>query len=230
MAGSLKSRYGAYLQAEMGDYEGAKEAFDEALTIAKQHNDIALQMNTLVNAARTDYYQLRYRDCFEKARQALDLAPQVNDIRAEVEAYQGCYRGLLSSGELIRAQEQMDSMLPLTARLRDRYWLQQSWLNQGTIQSLMGNWRAARDSYDRVPSDAVLRTLGRQVLLVSELGETNQRRQILREYLDAWALITPEPSADYAGPAWMIPAIARITSSEDARSVQLVFHCHGDTM
>ena len=47
-AGNLLPQYGLALSGEMGDYQGAQRAFDEAIVIARRESDVTLELKTLV--------------------------------------------------------------------------------------------------------------------------------------------------------------------------------------
>ena len=58
-AGRLLALHGRILGQEIGDYEGASDAFGRALAIAKQENDLALEFRTLAGATYVDFHHCR---------------------------------------------------------------------------------------------------------------------------------------------------------------------------
>ena len=83
-AGRLLSRYGKDLGMQEGDYEGAQEAFDGALAIARNHDDMVLELRTLSDSFYVNYFHLRFRDLLEKGLRAIELASEVDDLQTEV--------------------------------------------------------------------------------------------------------------------------------------------------
>ncbi len=53
-AGNLLARHGRALGIEEGNYEGAHEALEGALAIARREHDVSLEMWTLANAAQVE--------------------------------------------------------------------------------------------------------------------------------------------------------------------------------
>jgi len=212
-AGNLFSRYGEYLQAEMGDYEKAQHAFNQALAIAQREGDIGLEMRTLVNAARADTYQGRFQESIEKARRAIELSSLVNEPYAELEAHRTTARCLNAVADLGGARQHTEALLPLAERLQDRYWLISAYQLNSIQYSLVGEWQPAREFIARGlvvdPGDA--RLLARRVMLEYEVGDFSQGQLYLEQLLDSWSQTPPEPTSDYATPGLLIPLVVRIT-------------------
>ncbi len=196
-AGNLFSRYGEYLQAEMGDYEKAQHAFNQALAIAQREGDIGLEMRTLVNAARADTYQGRFQESIEKARRAIELSSLVNEPYAELEAHRTTARCLNAVADLGGARQHTEALLPLAERLRDRYWLISAYQLNSIQYSLVGEWQPAREFIARGlvvdPGDA--RLLARRVMLEYEVGDFSQGQLYLEQLLDSWSQTPPEPTS-----------------------------------
>ena len=80
-AGRLLSRYGLALHREMGDYEGAQEAFDRALGIAQREKDAALEMRTctsIISASRRS----RREACGPSSWPAASMTPTPRSLPA----------------------------------------------------------------------------------------------------------------------------------------------------
>ncbi len=82
-AGRLQSFYGEQLARYEGDYEGAQEAFNRALTIAQSQGDLNLEMQTLAASTSVDYDYLRNLECVEKSMRVIELAHRVNDLEPQ---------------------------------------------------------------------------------------------------------------------------------------------------
>ena len=83
-AGRLLSRLGIVSSQEEGDYETAQAAFAQAITIAHQTGDEALEMSTLAYAAQVDYFRLNLAEALDKSRRALELGKRARGDRALV--------------------------------------------------------------------------------------------------------------------------------------------------
>ena len=59
-AGRLLSRYGGVLGSAVADYEGAQQALEQAITIARREEDVALEVQTLNYAATVSANHLRW--------------------------------------------------------------------------------------------------------------------------------------------------------------------------
>ena len=57
-AGRVLCNYGLFLAMDEGDYQGAQDAFNQALTIAQREGDRALQARILANSASVDFTRL----------------------------------------------------------------------------------------------------------------------------------------------------------------------------
>lgn len=61
-SGRLLARHGWCLSTETGDFQGAREALERALTIAQQTGDLALELQTLGTTTQLDLYTLTLQD------------------------------------------------------------------------------------------------------------------------------------------------------------------------
>jgi len=212
-AGNLYSRYGEYLQTEMGNYEEAQQAFKQALAIAQREGDTGLEMRTLVNVARAYTYQGRIQESIEKAQQAIELSTLVNEPYAELEAHRTMARDLGQIGDPGRARQHIEALLPLAESVRDRDWLTTAYQMNFLRHSLLGEWQSARAFSDRgfVAEPGDIRLLGRRVMLEYEVGDFSQGKLYMERLLDSWSLTPPGPTADYVIPGMLITLVARIT-------------------
>ena len=91
---------------EEGDYDGAREAFARALAIARREGDVALEMQTLADAANVDMLHSRYQESLEKGMRAIELAHHVDDPRADALARYTTVLVQLALGDLARMRLQ----------------------------------------------------------------------------------------------------------------------------
>ena len=160
-AGLLLAAYGSPLYHETGDYDGAQEAFGQALAIAEKEQDQYLEMRSLADAAEVDFWNLRWDDLPAKGRRAIELARRLDEPRIEVSALFEISCTLAAMGEREEAQRFSESMLASAETLRDvPSLLDALWMN-GTLCRSAGNWRDARAFLER---HETLRTRGPRAL------------------------------------------------------------------
>ena len=216
-AGNLLPQYGLALSGEMGDYQGAQRAFDEAMVIARRENDVNLELKTLAGAARADLFNLSWRKCIENGLQAIDLARRADAPYSEADARWCTIQCLWSFGDLGAAKVHAEAMLELAETLRDRIWLASAYLGGQIPAQLEGLWSVARDFSDRglllSPGDA--RHLGPRLRLEYEVGDFTKGHVYLERLVEAMRESPPLPGPQHSFPASMIPMIARIDGVMD---------------
>ncbi|MFB3091920.1 MAG: LuxR C-terminal-related transcriptional regulator, partial [Dehalococcoidia bacterium] len=214
-AAQLLSRYGWILGVEEGDFSGAQEAFNRALTIAQGGADAVLEEQTLAYAARVDAYNHSWEQSLGKSLQALELADRNDHTRNQLDA---CYRAAFSlhvMGDLQESALYAARAMDLAERLRDRYWLANAlWINE-LVARLKGDWHGARTFSDRGlaiwPRDP--RLLGTRVLLEYEVASFDQGQAYLERLMEIMRLTVPGPVLEYTTAAQVVPMIARITGA-----------------
>ncbi|MCZ6866767.1 MAG: protein kinase, partial [Chloroflexi bacterium] len=122
-AGRLLSTYGTELGRVGNDYQGAEEAFDRALAIARREGDLALEVRALAASANVDLFHLRLQGTLEKARHIIDLASSIGDDQAAWSAHLDAARALQLMGEGGLVQQHASAALQLAEKLHDRYRL-----------------------------------------------------------------------------------------------------------
>ena len=70
-----------------GDFEASREAFDQALQIARREGDRTPEMRCLVNACRVAGHNCHWEECLELSEQATQLASQVKAPLLNVPAH-----------------------------------------------------------------------------------------------------------------------------------------------
>ena len=195
--GHLLSTYGMALALGKGEYERAQKAFDDALAIAQQENDRALEVRTLANAANIDGFNLQWQDAFAKGKQAVQLAQPgdhpVHQMRARLWA---ALAAALFIGDPIEAKEHAEAVLLLAESTRDRWWLARAMEPNALVARISGDWEATRKFTDRglsiAPQDTGL--LVNRILLEYETGDFQSASEfqelLLGDTLDAPAALT----------------------------------------
>ena len=216
-AGRLLSRYGRLMGLEEGDYDGAQEAFDKALAIARREDDPALEMSTLADAANVDLIHLRFQDSLEKSMRAIELAGRTDDPYAQVLARYTAVLDNLQLGCLEVARQQASDLLAPAEGLRDRFWQCMALRANQDAAQLAGYFDAARDFSDRAlaASAAEPRALCARAVLEYEIGDFVQGEVFLDRLAEVMRLTPRGPTMEYAVTAMAAATVARISGTAD---------------
>ena len=216
-AGNLLARYGRALGIEEGNFEGANEALEGALAIARRENDVSLEMWTLANAAQVEMYHLHNQDSLECGLRATELALQIGDIHGEVVARYWTLLSLRNKGEIGQAREQAPAIMEPAERLRDRYWLVSAFDINLMLALVVGDWETVRSLSGRALALAPLepRILQRRVEAEFQTGAFEPGKVFLERFLEALQLTPAGPNLACAYAACLIPHIAQITGTMD---------------
>ena len=211
--GRLLSIYGSVLALEQGDYEGGQKAFSRALTISRQEKNVTLEIRTLANAMAVDGFHCRWQENFERNLRATELAPQADDLRAEVDAYINTVRVQNMMGDPEGAKPHAAAGLAAAERLRDRMHLVRALGPNVSMTVAKGEWQAARAYSDcalsHAPRDAP--ALSNRTLLEYQVGNFDQGEVYIERLLEVMRLSRPGPNVEYSFPAAILPMIARIS-------------------
>ncbi|MCH8282795.1 MAG: AAA family ATPase, partial [Chloroflexi bacterium] len=148
-AGPLLSRHAMRLGWIEADYDGAQEAFEQALAIARRENDIALESRILSDAAQVDFYSLRFQKGGERSLQAVELAQAIDAPFIEFNARLEATRILVCVGESEQSRIHAEAALKLAERLHVRVSLSLILRSNSTLSRLQGDWQHARDFIER---------------------------------------------------------------------------------
>jgi DNA-binding CsgD family transcriptional regulator len=211
-AGRVLGNYGFYLGLEEVDYQGAQEAFRQALAIAQGEGDTALEAQVLANACQVDFWHLEPQETIRKGQQAIELARSAGEPFAEARGHMWNCQAMLLTGDLEGAQQYASAMLALAEQLHERDLLSVALTRNQVVHHLEGDWATAREFHRRLmevtPQD--VRHLCYRALLEYETGNLAEGQQQLERIREVVPLAVPGPSPWYAFPAIMLPAIARI--------------------
>ncbi len=219
--GRLLSEYGLALGLQEGDDDGAQEAFNRALAIARREGDAALEMRTLIHAARLDQQQSRMRECLEKCLLALELVPRADDLAAEASAHQMAANSLWMSGNLEAARYHAAAVMVPAQKVGDRFSTLNAFLLNSRLAMLSGDWVVARSFAEQgmavAPLDA--RLLFNQIMLEYQVGDLDQGEVYIERLLEVMQITTPGPNLDTVYLALAISLAARITGSGERMDV-----------
>jgi len=211
-AGRLLCRYGHVVGLQEGDYEEARDAFEQALVIARRDGDAALEMNTLSVAASVDGNHTRYESALINSLNAIHLSDQVNDPRPLLNAHYFATSALMVTGDLEQARQHATAMLEPSERLRDRFWIEGTCWKNASVARLAGDWEEVRKLCTRgmdfsIPRYPLLMELA---LAEHESGDALQGDSHLQRLLEL-----TQQGADFGYGTLVAPIVARITGSFD---------------
>ena len=177
-----------------------------------------MEMRTLANGSIVDVYHLRYKEGLEKSAAAIELSSRIDAPQDEAIAHYSAVNFMLMLGESSGSRSHAAAGLVPAEKVRDRSWLSRIlWANE-TVYFLQGDWEAARDFNDR----ALLtvwsgdpRTLFLRASLESGLGDFKSGDSYIDRLLNLMEATPPGPDIEHAIPAITIPAVARITGSQE---------------
>jgi len=194
-AGRLFCNYGLSSYHERADYQGAKEAFDRAIAIARHVGDTALEARTLGCASHVDTDELRWEESLEKAMQAIELAPEDNAYLAEFMGQRTAFEALRAMGDFERARVYADAMLASAEKLRITERLSQALSVIAVAVYQNGDWEAARSLNHRdleVGPQRVLALAG-QTRLEFQVGDFSQGEAYLERLVQVMRQTAPGP-------------------------------------
>ena len=216
-AGRLQVRRILPLRA---DYDRAQEAFDHALSIARQQQDNGLEMQALVAAACVDYHYCLNPQSLESNRRAIDLAQLVDLPIEEAHARYDLQHVHYATGDLVEATRQAEAMLAPAERTGARMWHSRAMEANENVCSAKGDWQTARDFIEQglATSPREITLLGAKVFLEYQLGETDTGKTTLEKLLDIVSGNQPTilmQASAYTVPAVIIPVVSYITGEMD---------------
>ena len=216
-AGRLLSNHVRLVGFQEADYAGVLTAFQRALTIAQREDDAAMEMRTLANGSIVDVYHLRFEEGLAKSVAAIEIARRVDAPQDEAIAHYSAANFMLMRGESSGSRIHAAAGLVPAEKVRDRSWLSRIlWANE-TVYFLQGDWEAARDFNDRALTvwSGDPRNLFLRPTLESGLGDFKNGDAYIERLLDLMQVTPPGPDIEHAIPALTIPAVARITGTQD---------------
>ena len=220
-AGRLLARYARMLTIEKGDYQGAAEACERAVLIARREGDVHLEIQALGNGAEADLNYFRWHDGLLKCQRAIELARRHDALHAEMYARFFACIMLWLSGDLDQAGEYAAALLARAAQLRDRRWRVSAWWLTGTVARDRGDWAGARASTDRglELSKADPRLLWTRIVLEQELGNLLAVKSLVARLLEVVPLSPPTPDLAQASTALMLASLPDAAVASDLRAM-----------
>ena len=219
--GRLQSFYGRLLGMEIGDYDAAQKAFENALDIARLEDNEALEMWTSVAAASVDLFHLHFQPSLVRSLGAIKLARGAEELVAEVDARYCAAITLAFTGISEQAHIHAEAGLAQAEILRDRFWLASALWASELVSELSGQWNVARDFSDRGLSAASSdsRLLATRMLMEFETGDQTRAEGYLERLLESMSQTPPRQTLEYVLPALAISMAARVTGALDHLAV-----------
>ena len=186
-AGYLLARYGLYVSMETGDYAGANDAFERALSAAQRHGDANLELRTLADSLSVYLWHGRHQEGYEKSLRILELCQRIEDLEAEGLARFFASNYMVSvTGEVDAARQHASACLALARRSRTRSSIVSALLVNGLISRFQGDWAGGRRYVDEglALDPYELRLLWNRGLLEYTAGEFEQGASYLERLLE----------------------------------------------
>jgi tetratricopeptide (TPR) repeat protein len=143
-AGLLLAEYGSALYHEIGDRNGAQEAFARSLAVAEMEQDRELEMRTLAYSAEVDLWTFNWEQVPSKGQRAIELAKDLDNPTFQVTASYITSRALAGLGRLQEAQQLAESMIVPAKNSRSIMPLFDALWSNGTLCRSSGDWQDAR--------------------------------------------------------------------------------------
>lgn len=216
-AARLLSRYGGILGVAELDYDGANQALQQAIAIARRENDAALEVQALGYLALVGGLHVKWQDCLTHGQRAIELAGRENDILTLGPRFWAAV-SLQGLGDLDAARPHALVLRDLAERSStSRIFFGRSFGPITNLMRLEGNWDAGRENSDKgleaSPSDPTL--LETRILLEYETGEAARGEFFLKRIVESIGRPGPDQSLTYGRASMAVASVARITGNND---------------
>ncbi|MCH7713785.1 MAG: AAA family ATPase, partial [Chloroflexi bacterium] len=213
-AGRLLSRHGMILGSAEGDLEGAEQALEQAIAIARREGDPPLEAQTQYYAAVVSGQHLRWQESLDHGLRAIELGISDENVLSEKQSRAWIVSSLLHMGDLDAARPHALALRDLVERRNTPRGLGFRLGHLASLAFLEGDWKAVREYSDRGlgPSTISPVLLLARIMLEYETGESAQGEiyleRLMREAGSSRSLASGNVSM-------VIAAIARITGVPD---------------
>ena len=188
-AARLLARYGRHLALAQGDYEGAQEAIERAISIAEREDDPALEMWTLYESMSVESLHLHRQEALKRAPRVIELAQRFGEPVLESNVHWHAFRALAALGDPESARLHADANVRLEERFRSS--IRYGTLVSAELSRLHGDWEGARSSYDEVLPVGLAYLL--RALVEYEVGNFSQGEAFLERANEASRATEAEP-------------------------------------
>ena len=132
-----------------GDYDRASAAFEQALEIARENDDVGIEQRTLSNWSAVSWIALKNQDAADLGKRALSLAIEVGDLRGEYEALRAISTPLIRMGDITGFQYS-DRMVEIVERMQDRRYIISAYIHAMTMSLTRAKFAMALDFHRRL--------------------------------------------------------------------------------
>ena len=216
-AGRLLSRHGIILGAAEGDREGAEQALERAIAIARREGDPPLEAQTEYYAAVVSGQHLRWQESLDHGLRAVELGISDENLLSEKQSRAWIVSSLLHMGDLDAARTHALALRDMVERRNTPRGFGFRLAHLASLAILEGDWKAVREYSDRgLGSSTInLALLLPRVMLEYETGESAQGEIYLERLLLTMRGAGPTRSLTSGNVSMGIAAIARITGVPD---------------
>ena len=221
-AGEVLAQHG-WLSGVIGaDYEAARTAFRQALSIARRDEDATLERRVLANWAFVDAFHLHWDDCLARGSQAVEMARAAGDLERELPARRAVGWALRATGEAERARTHAAAALAHTEELPERWWLASASWDDGQLSLYAGDWERVREMGElglaAQPQDC--RHLALRAVLEYTLGELDAGAAWIGRLREVVELVPPPgPIADHVILSAVVPLVSRIANTNEGLDI-----------
>jgi len=222
-AASLLSRYGWALGQEVGDYDRAMNALNQALAIAQEQGDRQLEMWARANAAEVNFFNLKLKEALSDGQRMGELIEEVNNPQAETVYRVNAVLSATAAGELEEVARHASALISVAEDTRDQSLLAGALFVNSGISWVRGDWFAVRRLTDRglALNPAHSAHLLSRILCEYETGDFEQGRGYQDRIIATARAGRHGPGLEIAIPSYGIPFVAEITGDfehlEEAR-------------
>ena len=141
----LLAQYGGALAIQKNDDIEGMALLEKALSIAKQTNNIRLEMRILKSWIYADWLYCRFLEFMEKQRRHIELSQQLGDPRAEIIARSSLINILTTEGEIEEAWSHFYLIKEVAERTGNRRDTLVARFSELKLVLFRGKWKRARE-------------------------------------------------------------------------------------
>ena len=215
--GHLLARYGSALSWEYQDYEGALQNLEQAVKIARQREDRALEIHALVLITQVNYDQGRFRDAIEISGHIVKLAQSLNELETVVHARIMSANAFLSIGDAEKSQMHATAGLEAATRLHNSAMLVALLRHNAYLAALKGEWDVAHEllSQALVESPNDVAALADRAWLYLQVGDIEESRIYIKRVLEFVSVGLVVAGFEQAIAAMTLPLFARVSGTSE---------------
>ncbi|HPS91472.1 MAG TPA: tetratricopeptide repeat protein [Methanothrix sp.] len=138
----------ATIDLRKGDYEAAREKFENAMKIMQQIGDQAGEASTWHQLATIDLNKGDYEAAREKFETAMKIRQQIGDQAGEASTWHQLATIDLNKGDYEAAREKFETAMKIRQQIGDQAGEASTWHQLATIDLNNGDYEAAREKFE----------------------------------------------------------------------------------